>query len=531
MSNQLNRRQFIQTALVSAAALGTSSVRARLSFPDREREVEALVIGSGFGGAVASLRLGDAGIETLVLERGKRWPITAAGDTFSNKENPDGRSTWLSTMTNLPPPLPTTPIDIFTGVLDRKVSGGLNIYSGAGVGGGSLIYGAIMIQPDRKHFYQVFPRNVDYEILDRTYYPRVKAMLGATPIPQDILQSDAYLSSRILKQQAENAGLEAFTPDIAINWDIVREEMRGTKVASVIAGEVYYGVNSGAKNSLDRNYLQQAENTGYVQIEPLHVVTSIEEAGNGKYRVHANQIDERGAVIAKKTYVCRYLFLAAGSVGTTELLVRAKATGKLPRLNNTVGKFWGTNGDSNTVMVNGTLTNINLGSPGVIAVRDFSNDDAPVLLETFQALALPQGLIAVLGLAITRPEGQFSYNPATDSVDLNWPANSAENTRISKALTDVFNRLNEKNGTVLAAPTDRTFTAHPCGGAVIGETCDQHGEVFGHANLFVMDGALIPGSAGCANPSMTIAALAERNIDRFLERQGKRQSAGAHVAL
>jgi cholesterol oxidase len=77
-----------------------------------DESVEAIVIGSGFGGAVAALRLGQAGIETVVLERGRRWQITDEGKTFSPIVNPDGRSTWLSPVTILPdPPVLRAPID------------------------------------------------------------------------------------------------------------------------------------------------------------------------------------------------------------------------------------------------------------------------------------------------------------------------------------------------------------------------------------------------------------------------------------
>jgi cholesterol oxidase len=275
MSKTLSRRRFMQTSLATAAAFSVSSARAN-SFAS-ETYAEALVIGSGFGGAVASLRLGEAGIETIVLERGRRWPITAAGNTFTTKENPDGRSTWLSNETNLIPPFQNFPIDVFTGLLDRKIAvdSGLFAYSGAGVGGGSLVYGGITIQPSEELFFQSLPRTLDYQVLSQTYYPRVRRMLNATPIPDDILATPAYLSSRLLAEQATKAGLTVTRPDIAIDWNVVREEIAGKKVASVIAGEIYYGTNSGAKNSLDHNYLRLAEETGYVEIKPLHMVTSI----------------------------------------------------------------------------------------------------------------------------------------------------------------------------------------------------------------------------------------------------------------
>jgi cholesterol oxidase len=59
-------------------------------------------------------------------------------------------------------------------------------------------------------------------------------------------------------------------------------------------------------------------------------------------------------------------------------------------------------------------------------------------------------------------------------------------------------------------------TFHPLGGAPMGSVCDQYGRVQGHRGLYVTDGSLIPGSAAACNPSMTIAALAERNLDTIV---------------
>jgi cholesterol oxidase len=521
MSRQIDRRQFIKKSVITGTMIGMSVTRAKAL--ENNYDIEAIVIGSGFGGAVASLRLAQAGIETLVLERGLRWPITQAGDTFCTKENPDGRSAWLRNTSPLPPPFPVVPIDVFTGVFDQKAAmeSGLLAVFGAGVGGGSLIYGGITVQPNEEHFYEVFPQSISYEILNREYFPRVRKMLNATPIPDDIFQTDAYLSSRILQEQVTKAGLKSYKPDIAINWDIVRQEIQGKKVPSIIAGETYYGTNSGAKNSLDQNYLRFAEESGYVEIKPLHVVTDIEDVRGG-YRVVANQIDEHGNVIEEHSFVCRYLFLAAGSLGTSELLLRAQSKGTLNNLSDSVGKFWGPNGDSNGLMLNSGQTNINLGSPGVIAVEDFNNPIAPILLETFQALPLPaDGIIAVLGQAISKPEGYLTYNKATQSADLFWPSTSANIQKNADAIARTYALLNEANGTSLEAPVNNLFTAHAVGGAVLGAVCSNYGEVFGNKNLFVVDGSLIPGSAGCANPSLTIAALAEQSLDHFLNSSKK----------
>ena len=91
MSRELKRRRFLQGAAAAAAAsVGLSNLKAAVGQTRSTRYrsngseyIAALVIGSGFGGGVASLRLGEAGIETIVLERGRRWPITEAGNTFS----------------------------------------------------------------------------------------------------------------------------------------------------------------------------------------------------------------------------------------------------------------------------------------------------------------------------------------------------------------------------------------------------------------------------------------------------------------
>ena len=296
----ISRRRFAKNSLAAAVSLGI--LPARASAANAPKSVEAVVIGSGFGGAVASLRLGMRGMETVVLERGRRWHITDAGDTFCTKESPDGRSTWLSNTTILPPPVPSLPIDVFTGVFDRKIGTEITAFRGAGVGGSSLVYAAITYQPPEELFYKVFPKSISYKELDRVYFPRVRAMLNATPIPEDILESDAYLSSRILLKEAAAAGLKTVKPPMAIDWDIVRKEIKGKKVPSIINGEVYYGTNSGAKNSLDHNYLRLAEETGFVEIRPLHMVTSIEEADRGRFRVVCNHINEQGAVLAEKTF-------------------------------------------------------------------------------------------------------------------------------------------------------------------------------------------------------------------------------------
>jgi cholesterol oxidase len=521
-----NRRQFIQAGASFSAGLAASLAYSNQSIASDDF-VEAIVIGSGFGGAIAALRLGQVGINTLVIERGKFWNTNPNGNTFATFDRPDGRASWLN-----PKTIFENDVDVYTGVFETLQEDGIIVVNGAGVGGGSLVYNAITYQPKKEVFYQVFSRQlVDYDELASVYYPRVQKMLKASPTPQDILATRYYGKTRFFQENARKAGLPSFLLELAVDWNKVRQEITGERVPSVIDGQCWWGVNSGAKNSLDKNYLPLAKKTGYVNLVTLHLVTEISKVpGEQKYRVHCTKINESGQVIKRKTFTCRYLFLAAGSVNTSKLLVKAKAKGTLPNLNNFIGTNWGTNGDNITTRTNlGSVTG-NGGTAG--AAIELLDDRNPIVVQSLELGVSPDGTQTCLGLGIPRPVGTFRYNPATDSVNLRWP------TRADNALVAKTERLFEvldaslqgsspkhriKEGMVPDNPNkptstsnDAAITGHPLGGAVMGKACDPYGRVYGNPGLYVVDGALIPGSTACTNPSLTIAAVAERCLDRII---------------
>ncbi|MBW4605848.1 MAG: FAD-binding protein [Hassallia sp. WJT32-NPBG1] len=525
-----SRRRFLQTAALFSAGLTTSLVTPHRASAQDE-SVKAVVIGSGFGGAVAALRLGQAGIDTLVIERGRRWPITSAQNTFATYRKPDGRAAWLSPKTVL---FDEVPVDVYTGVLERKDENGISVWSGAGVGGGSLVYNGVTYQPPRELFYQVFPRAIDYGEMDRVYYPRVHSIIKPAPIPQDILATDYYLSTRLFLQQAAVAGLPSRLLDIAVDWDIIRQEINGTKVPSAIIGENWYGLNSGARKSLDGNYLTQAEQTGHVEILPLHIATEISEVPGYGYRITCSQINESGEIIATKTITCRYLFLAAGSMGTSALLVKAKATGTLPKLNDYIGLGWGGNGDTSATRSGlPQPTNPGQGGPATAAIEYFDNPLGPISIELFPIWNSPEGTLTSLGIGIPSLRGKFTYDSTTGLVKLNY--NSGDQ-KLLKAAEFAYRLIDRKNATSTGQPeTNITLdsyprrktrvtanllgdivTFHPLGGAVLGKACDLYGRVIGYQGLYVVDGALMPGSTAGTNPSFTIAALAERSMERIL---------------
>ena len=283
-TSMTSRRQLLLGGLAALAASGIPRGLASASpghaaatkpatggpIPARQR-VRALIIGSGFGGSVAAYRLGLKGVETLVLERGRRWTMKNNRGPFATSRYPDGRALWLSETDLLVNDGPKDPLPRGLGLVERYNEDGIIVWASSGVGGGSLVYNTVLLQPSEQNFYRCFPRDVSYEQMNREFYPRVVEIMDANPIPDDVLLSSPYLGARIFQDLASRAGIPTQRINTATNWHIVRKELRGMLESSAASGEIWYGGNSGYKNSLDKNYLKLAEDTGKVQIGRAHV--------------------------------------------------------------------------------------------------------------------------------------------------------------------------------------------------------------------------------------------------------------------
>jgi cholesterol oxidase len=481
--------------------------------PDPPELSPAIVIGTGFGGAVAALRLAQAGINTTLLERGSRWPRDPRRAIFASEAAPDGRGFWHRTSWTATSGVPQF-FDDFGGVLDLLQADGLDVYRGACVGGGSIVYSGVMIEPERRFFDAVFQGQLDYASMHAIYYPRVRALMRLSPIPDDIYNSLFFQHSRIWDEQVRRAGYTPQRVDTVFNWSVVRDELAGRARASAIVGESTLGNANGAKFDLTQNYLPLAEQTGRAKIYPGHQVRKIGRQTDGRYLVQVDKIDPIGTVLARRTLLTPRLFLAAGSLGTTELLLRARGDGSLPNLSDKVGEGFGSNGDA-AVIRSGSLGAFVQAAPCASRIVDESGP-LPVSLENWFTAGGPDlGVISSLAMVADPTRGRLQLK--NDRIALQWPGNQ----RAIDALRPVNDKIARANGVPtglwpITPDVSANFTGHPLGGAVVDQVTDNFGRVRGYPGLYVIDGALLPGSCGTANPSLTIAALAERNIEAII---------------
>lgn len=507
---------------VAGAATGPSGRSASLlgAVQTTREHRRAVVIGTGFGGAITALRLARAGVPVLQLERGIRWPTGPNSETFPHMFTPDRRASWLwpTTVFTGSPPVPFRP---YTGVVERVRGVGMDILCGSGVGGGSLVYHGMTIQPSAENFERSMPSGLDYGRFDRDYYRRVASVLKPATIPDDLLNAPAYRSSRMFLDKVAASGRQGFRVPLPLDWDFARRELRGEFKPSYTTGDVIYGVNNGGKNSVDVTYVAAAEATGRVEVATLHLVRDVSRDPTGKWVVHVDRIDTDGLVQERKEITTDALFLGAGSAGTTRLLVKAKAKGLIPDLPDGVGSRWGNNGDRVfTWTPLGDSPGKLQGGPACVGVKDWESADPLTVILGPVPFPADLGTTSIIGFGIVRPEGRFVYDPIRDDAVLHW--SQAYDAQLTGAIRNrIRSIVGEGIVSELTSPTVdttsiETTTYHPLGGATIGDVCDGFGRVLGQRGLYVTDGALIPGSTGACNPSMTIAALAERNMDTIV---------------
>ncbi|MEU1981304.1 GMC oxidoreductase [Nocardia sp. NPDC019395] len=521
----ISRRTFLGGAAaaagIAAAGSGVAAADSTLRLPRRRTPVvreqhRVIVIGSGFGGGIAALRLAQAGVPVLLLERGKRWATGPNANTFGNPLEPDKRLLWHGS----DPQLFGKPavFDPYTGLLDAVAGENMTALCAAGLGGGSLLYQGMSLQPTEAVFNTHFPQELDWRSMDRVHYPRVASMLQLAVAPDELIAHPNYKAARVFARNASAAGLPVSKIPMPIDWNYALAETRGEMKAAYSNGAGAFGVNNGGKHSVDVTYIAAAEATGLVDVRVMHNVTEVERGADGRWIVHVDKTDENARVLEQKVLSAEALIMAAGSLNTTELLMRAAGKGLIPDMSDGLGTGWGTNADRIYTWTN-LAEDFGAEQGGPVVYGSLNWNDPATAHTVIQASIPPLGTDArttmLVGYGVSDARGRFVYDSATDSARLSWPADgdaAIQYGQIEKTVHKVAGPASVVGDTNRAFPS----TWHPLGGACMGSVCDLEGRVLGQRGLYVLDGALLPGNAAACNPSMTIAAVAERAMDKLV---------------
>ena len=499
---------------------------------------DAVVVGSGFGGAIHALRLAEAGRSVLVLERGRRYEPAE----FPRDVRDVDALFWRH-------PRPRTA----QGLYELRFFSGLGVVVASGFGGGSLVYANIQVRPDAAIFEDPrWPKGVRRPALD-PYYDRVAERLRPQPLPPAI-----RLPKRdVFREAARALGREVFDPDQAVDWE------RCDRIA-----ECEFGCRLGAKRSLDRTHLRDAERLG-ARVRTGAVVHHVEPVADG-YRIHFEDLASarREAVEGARAVLC------AGTLGSNAILLRSREAGALPRLSARLGHGFSANGDFLGSIHHAARDLEPWSGPDVTSVmRCFDAEPgftlaAPTFnrptMEVLAALGQPSGswlralsplwggLGALVPFAfarglLSRPH-PLPFARASDpgrvtnlfaigrdnaggrvvlrggGLDVVWSW-AAENRALVERVTRTMEELAAAYGGRFAplvtwAAFRRIVTVHPLGGCALSDSPEQgvtspEGEVHGHPGLYVADGSVIPTAIGF-HPAMTIAAVAERIAEQVV---------------
>ncbi|TIC84564.1 GMC family oxidoreductase [Nocardioides sp. GY 10127] len=516
-------------------------------------DCDVLVVGSGFGGSVAALRLVEKGYRVVVVEAGPRFEDS----DFSSGTFDLTRYLWA-------PRLGCYGIQRVEALKDTL------ILAGAGVGGGSLVYANTLYEPPQPFYDDPQWRDItDWRAELAPYYDQAKRMLGVVQNPE------TTPADEVMRAVAEDMGVgETFhptpvgvffggpgqDPDTAVPDPFFGGEGPDRNPCRS-CGECMSGCRHNAKNTLVKNYLHLAEKKG-ARVLPLTTVTRVRPRAGGGYEVSLRWTKARRATRrSTRVVTAGQVVLAAAALGTQKLLHRMKDEGHLPGLSDRLGYLSRTNSESILGAIGPAGSDVDF-SRGV-AITSSWHPDADTHIEPcryghgYNAMSLLQTVLtdgdgprprwqtwlqelwrqrrSVADLYDLRHWSERSVIALVmQSLDnsittygtrgpLGWRLTSkqghgAPNPTWIPVANEAVRRIAEKiggtPGGTVGEPFNRPLTAHFIGGCAIGSTPEQgvvdpYQRVFGHPGLHVVDGSAISANLG-VNPSLTITAQAER---------------------
>ncbi len=527
---------------------------------------DVIVVGSGYGGGVTASRLSRAGKRVAVFERGREIITGEFPAKFPDLKNDmQVRGKTLRTGPN-------------TALFDVRLGADMHVLVGCGLGGGSLVNAGVTLRPDRRVFADgVWPGQVAQDGTLDQGYARAEKWLRPSSDPR----AADMTKYKVLDGAAKALGHKMVAPRIAVSFDDNTNAAGVEQHACTRCGDCCGGCNVGAKNTVALTYLPDAVRHGAELFTEI-TVRHIEKLKGGTWRVHAvrsaapDPLSDAGFTMEAAVVV-----LAAGTLGSTEILLRSRQKGLA--ISDRLGERFSANGDI-IAFGYGSKTPVNaigVGHPskvegleigasvsGQLEVHDADTLDHEMCVQegampsaiapALPLMFLPNGRLlgALQSLINGVYKGPFasmqtffavSHDTASgrfklddDRLALSWP--NAKDEPVYKRVDDMLRAIvthaggdyvkNPMAGTVMG---HQPATAHPLGGAVMGRdvasgVVNHKSQVFDagagagsstavHAGLYVIDGSIIPRSLG-VNPLFTITALSERAMIHFAADHG-----------
>jgi len=517
---------------------------------DRRPDYDAIIIGSGFGGSVTALRLSQSGYRVAVLEQGRR---AEPADLEATAQGPR-RLFWVPTLG-------------LKGFFTQHVFRHVTIVGGVGVGGGSLVYAAVLLEPDENFFGDPAWANlgVDWRSELTPHYEKAKKMLGRTTNPY-FGQMDSYVRKTA---ESMNAG-ETFGPvPLGIYFGEAKKTVDDpffggqgpARTGCELCGACLTGCPHNAKNSLDKNYLYLAESLG-AQVLSQRKVTLIRPVTGGYEVEMINPLDKKERIRPLRG---AKVILAAGVLGSLTLLFRCRDQVKtLPAISFQLGRIVRTNSEAivaslapdkkldltegpaiSSEFYPGDHTHItqNRFPPGYNFMRFYMSpmvdDKVPwrrALKTLGGTLRHPRQLaggwfdgnwnrrVSILSVMqqqdnhLSFSYGRDLFSPFGRRLKSSVPSGRRSPSYIPMANQAARIFAQHSGGTpynsIQESLVNLSVTAHIMGGCHMGRSAadgviDSNHEIFGYPGLYVVDGSAISANVG-VNPALTITALAER---------------------
>jgi cholesterol oxidase len=520
-------------------------------------DYDYIIIGSGFGGSVAALRLSEKGYRVLIIEKGK-W--------FQSSDFPKRNwnvKKWL-----------WVPFLRFFGFFRITYFRHISILSGIGVGGGSLMYANTLQIPKTEYFEaHTWKHLANWEDELKPHYQTALEMLGAVENPRLEIGDLALkqLASEIGKEesfQPTNVAVFFGDPDITVP-DPYFKGKGPERAGCNFCGGCMIGCRYNAKNTLDKNYLYFAMKNGaeiIAESEVYDVRAINEEHGKDGYRIFWKK--STSLFGKKESFTSRGVIFSGGVLGSMPLLLKLKDS-SLPFLSNLVGHFIRTNSES---FVGVTVADKKTVFSDGISIGSILRTDADTHVEPVR---YPPGSGAWRLLIAPMAQGRNFFIQIANFI-LDWITQPLKNLSVlfvddwakrtqilmfmqtvnttlrfskglfrmksgiekgetlpsyipqSKELSEKYSEIvNGKPTTLLTEMIlGIPLTAHILGGAVMGENSnegviDKNNRVFGYDNMYVCDGSMISANPG-VNPSLTITALTERAMANIKMNEGSK---------